>query len=85
MSDDTADRSWAGANRLAELIGTEVRVTVSGDSVHVMLELPSGAGDSHHLEVLTVLRAADRFGHRRTADGVEQLWATYFRPEGGGG
>ncbi|GAA2105687.1 hypothetical protein GCM10009759_43000 [Kitasatospora saccharophila] len=78
MTDDALTRAWAGAARLAELIGVEVKVTEVPEGAHVLLELPPGESDSNHLEVLAVLRAADRFGHRRSADGVEHLWATYW-------
>lgn len=78
MTGDAAARAQSAAARLAELIGVEAEVTEVPGGVHVVLELPSGARESNHLEVLAVLRAADRFGHRRSADGVEQLWATYY-------
>ncbi|MFJ5884142.1 hypothetical protein [Kitasatospora cineracea] len=72
-----ADRAWAAASRLVELLDVEVRILEEDEGIRVFLDLPPDRRETNHLEVLSVLQAADRFGHRLRA-GQEQLWAVYW-------
>ncbi|WP_303392083.1 hypothetical protein [Kitasatospora sp. NA04385] len=40
----------------------------------------SGDSGTDHGAVLSVLGESDRYGHRRSRDGSEELWAAYHRP-----
>ncbi|MFC8716773.1 hypothetical protein [Kitasatospora sp. NPDC057198] len=74
---DAAHRAWEGAARLAELVGSETKIADDPEGIRITVRLRPEAPDANHREVLDVLRAADRFGHRRAADGTEHLWALY--------
>ncbi|MEU5384644.1 hypothetical protein [Kitasatospora cineracea] len=71
---EPAGRAREAASRLVELLDVEVRMAEEGGGIRIFLELPPHRGETNHLEVLSVLQAADRFGHRRRS-GQEQLRA----------
>ncbi|WP_282202233.1 hypothetical protein [Kitasatospora fiedleri] len=74
---EASRRAWEAASRLAALTDAEVQVSEVAEGIRIRLPVNSDDSDLDHLEVLAVLGASDRYGHRRFADGSGHLWAVY--------
>jgi hypothetical protein len=69
------------AARLAAATGAEARIRrLPGGGYRVEAALPGEPTDQEHLQVLDVLAAADRYGHRYTAES-HTVWAEFDPPQ----